>query len=193
MSIRSARTRRTVTYSQQLWNELLACRGRTFHNPVDCHSLDMYTVATCSNSIMHCQPFRILSLRLLSLPLRPARPLVEDDLFPVVQDGLLPLVNALQPVAEAGARTGEDGVCPERAPVEEGSHLEAELPDSDGDTCGSEGEVREVGSAVAEEVEHGKVLLSSRHCSHKARLVHGVQGGGWTGSNLPKPDQKRTL
>lgn len=73
----------------------------------------------------------MLSRDRIGLPRRPLRPLLNDGRFPVVQHGALSLVNALQPVSEAAAHACEYRVCPQRAAVEEGSHLEAKLPDAD--------------------------------------------------------------
>lgn len=74
------------------------------------------------------------SSSLLSLARRLAGPLLQNRLFSVGEHGVLPLVDALQPVPEAPADAGEHGPGPERAAVEERPHLEAELPESGGDS-----------------------------------------------------------
>jgi hypothetical protein len=60
-----------------------------------------------------------------TLPLISPRPLLQDRPLALVQHGLLPLVDALQPVAEAGAHGAEDGVGPETPLEEDGAHLDA--------------------------------------------------------------------
>lgn len=62
------------------------------------------------------------------LLLRPPRPLLENVLLSLVQDGRLPLVDSLQPVSEACTYAGEDGVGPEGFLEEKRSHLDTELP-----------------------------------------------------------------
>ena len=71
----------------------------------------------------------------LSLAGGAARPLLEDGLLALVQDGVLALVHAVEPVAEAGSRAREHGVRPQRAAVEEGPHLQAQLPEPDRYAC----------------------------------------------------------
>lgn len=73
-----------------------------------------------------------------SLTLVPPRPLVQDRLLPLGQHRLLPLVDALEPVSEAGAHAAEDGVGPETLLKEDRAHLDTQLPCSDGDTCAIE-------------------------------------------------------
>lgn len=69
---------------------------------------------------------------LLSVPSRLPRPLLQQRLLSIRQDRRLPVVDALQPVAEAGTARGVDGVDPEGALVEEGAHLDADLPEAYG-------------------------------------------------------------
>ena len=61
---------------------------------------------------------------------RPPGALLHDGRLALLQDGRLPLVDSLEPVAEAGADGGEDGVAHDRLAGEEGTHLEAELPEA---------------------------------------------------------------
>jgi hypothetical protein len=71
-------------------------------------------------------------LRLLNgsgfLALLPPCPLLEQCVASVGQVLELAVLDAHQPVAEAAADASIDGVDPERLPVEERAHLNAELP-----------------------------------------------------------------
>lgn len=62
------------------------------------------------------------------LALLPPCPLLEQCIASVGQVPELAVLDAHQPVAEAAANAGIDGVDPERLPVEERAHLNAELP-----------------------------------------------------------------
>lgn len=73
------------------------------------------------------------SLGLLRVPLGLARPLLEEESLAIVQRRGLSVVDALEPVSEAGAAEGVHGVGPEGALVEEGSHLDADLPEAHGE------------------------------------------------------------
>jgi hypothetical protein len=90
-------------------------------------------------SLIHSRAFRkdlcVLGSDLVSIPRGPPCALLEDGRFPLGQHGRLPLVDALEPVSEAAADAGKDGPGPEGGLVEEGAHLEAELPEADGDAC----------------------------------------------------------
>ena len=72
------------------------------------------------------------TLASLLLPRRPPRPLLNNGLLALLKDGLLSLVHSLNPVAEAGADGGEDGVAPEGMLAEDGSSLDAQLPGAGG-------------------------------------------------------------
>lgn len=81
------------------------------------------------------------NLSLLS-PLRIAlclpRPLLHQSPLPLAQLRSLSVVNALQPVSEARSAERIDGVRPQRGAVEEGAHLDADLPEAHGEACRSE-------------------------------------------------------
>lgn len=64
------------------------------------------------------------------LPFRPSRPLRQKRRPPRLQDSLLPLIHARQPVPEAAADAGEQRIRPQRLLVEERAHLDAELPEA---------------------------------------------------------------
>lgn len=67
---------------------------------------------------------------------RPPRPLVENGLLTLLKHGLLSLVHALNPVAEAGADGREEGVAQDGVVFgEDGSALDAELPGAGGQAC----------------------------------------------------------
>lgn len=66
----------------------------------------------------------------LGIPLRLARSLLEKDGLSLLQCVGLSVVDALEPVSEAGAAGRIDGVHPEGGLVEEGAHLNTHLPES---------------------------------------------------------------
>lgn len=70
-----------------------------------------------------------------SLTLGMTRALLEEEGLALAQRLGLAVVDALQPVAEAGAAEGVHGVGPQRGLVEEGAHLDADLPEADSDAC----------------------------------------------------------
>jgi len=76
----------------------------------------------------------ISSSSLIGIARRLTGSLLQNRLFSVGEHGILPLVDTLQPVSKAPTDTGEYGPGPERAAVEEWPHLEAELPESSGDS-----------------------------------------------------------
>lgn len=78
--------------------------------------------------------------RRLRITLRLPRPLLQQQSLALFQHLGLSVVDALQPVSEAGTAGGVDGVHPEGALVEEGAHLNADLPESHGEACQAEEE-----------------------------------------------------
>lgn len=93
-------------------------------------SPSLYTYMPLATSHLPVSPF--LRISLLQSLLRPPRPLRKQALPSISQDGLLPLLHPQKPVPEARADATVERVCPERAPVEEGSHFDAEAPEVDG-------------------------------------------------------------
>ena len=63
-----------------------------------------------------------------TLPLSPPPPLLNQSVAGLAQVAHLVVLHALEPVAEAGADEAVDGVGEEALAVEEGAHLDAELP-----------------------------------------------------------------
>jgi hypothetical protein len=63
-----------------------------------------------------------------SLPLRSPPPLLNESVAGLAKVAHLVVFHALQPVAEAGTDEAVDGVGEEALAVEEGAHLDAELP-----------------------------------------------------------------
>ena len=63
----------------------------------------------------------------------PSPALLEDRFAALGQDPELTGLDALQPVAEAATDSGEQRVHPEGFFGEDGTHLDAELPKTDGD------------------------------------------------------------
>lgn len=74
----------------------------------------------------------------LSITLSLLRSLLQQDGLALSQRSALTVVDTLQPIAEAGAAGGVDGVCPEGLLVEERAHLNADLPEADGNTYNKE-------------------------------------------------------
>lgn len=63
-----------------------------------------------------------------TLPLCSPPPLLDQSVASLAEVAHLVVLHALQPVAEAGANEAVDGVGEETLAVEEGTHLDAELP-----------------------------------------------------------------
>ena len=77
---------------------------------------------------------RALTLRSSSsILLRLSLPLLQQHGLARRQRRSLSIVNALQPVSEARAAEGVDGVSPEGGLVEERAHLDADLPEAHGE------------------------------------------------------------
>ena len=79
---------------------------------------------------------RRLRCALCRFPLRSSPSLLQKDVARVAQVAHLVALDALQPVAEAGAETAVDRVGPGLA--EEGAHFDAELPEADCKACSTE-------------------------------------------------------
>lgn len=78
----------------------------------------------------------LCALRLSSssgVPLRLSLPLLQEHSLARRQRGRLSVVDALQPISEARAAEGVDGVCPEGRLVEEWAHFDADLPEAGGE------------------------------------------------------------
>jgi hypothetical protein len=63
-----------------------------------------------------------------ALPLGPPPPLLDQSVAGLAEVAHLVVLHALEPVAEAGADEAVDGVGEEALAVEEGAHLDSELP-----------------------------------------------------------------
>lgn len=63
-----------------------------------------------------------------ALPLGSPPPLLNESVAGLAEVAHLVVLHALEPVAEAGADKAVDGVGEEALAVEEGAHLDAELP-----------------------------------------------------------------
>jgi hypothetical protein len=63
-----------------------------------------------------------------ALPLGPPPPLLDQSVAGLAEVAHLVVLHALEPVAEAGADEAVDGVGKEALAVEEGAHLDSELP-----------------------------------------------------------------
>lgn len=72
-------------------------------------------------------------LRLFALLSSPT--LLEQSLPSLREDLQLPVLNALEPVPEASSDAREERVHPEGFLVQERAHLDAQLPEADGDAC----------------------------------------------------------
>lgn len=66
--------------------------------------------------------------RVQALPLGSPPPLLDQSVAGLAEVAHLVVLHALEPVAEAGADKAVDGVGEEALAVEEGAHLDAELP-----------------------------------------------------------------
>lgn len=66
--------------------------------------------------------------RVQTLPLGSPPPLLDQSVAGLAEVAHLVILHALKPVAEAGADKAVDGVGEEALAVEEGAHLDAELP-----------------------------------------------------------------
>lgn len=84
------------------------------------------------------RPHSLSLLSPLSIALCLPRPLLHQSPLPLAQLRSLSVVNALQPVSEARSAERIDGVRPQRGAVEEGAHLDADLPEAHGEACRSE-------------------------------------------------------
>lgn len=62
-------------------------------------------------------------------------PLLQQPVLAVTQRRRLSVVHALKPISEAGTTGCVDGVDPQRALVEKGAHLDANLPEAHGQAC----------------------------------------------------------
>lgn len=82
-------------------------------------------------------PHNLSLLSPLSITLRLPRPLLQQSPLPLAQLRSLSVVHALQPVSEARSAKRIDGVRPQRGAVEEGAHLDADLPEAHGEACRS--------------------------------------------------------
>lgn len=71
----------------------------------------------------------------LSIALCLPRPLLQQSPLPLAQLRGLSVVHALQPVSEARSAERIDGVRPQGGAVEEGAHLDADLPEAHGEAC----------------------------------------------------------
>lgn len=69
----------------------------------------------------------------LSITLSLPRPLLQQSPLPLAQHLGLSVVHALQPVSEARSAERIDGVRPQGGAVEEGAHLDADLPEAHGE------------------------------------------------------------
>lgn len=69
------------------------------------------------------------------LPLCSPPSLIQQSVSRLGQEAHLSVLNAGQPVTEARADAGVHGVCPKGLTGEEGTHFNAELPDTDGNAC----------------------------------------------------------
>lgn len=74
--------------------------------------------------------------RACSFPLCSSPSLLQQVIPPLVQDTILPLFHACQPVAETATCGCVDRVHPEGLFVEERTHFDAQLPEADGDAYG---------------------------------------------------------
>lgn len=68
-----------------------------------------------------------------ALPLSAPPSLLQQRASGVCEDAHLPVLDALQPVAKGSANAGVHGVGPEGLAGEERAHLNAQLPDANGD------------------------------------------------------------
>jgi hypothetical protein len=94
------------------------------------HSFDLSSFSSLFRTRGPC----FLRLELVGrLALGLARALLDEGVLAGRQRRRLAVVDALQPVSEAGAAEGVGWVGPEGGPVEEGAHLDADLPESHGD------------------------------------------------------------
>lgn len=91
-------------------------------------------------TLSHKTPFSLSSqnsslLSPLSITLCLPSPLLQQSPLALAQHLRLPVVHALQPVSEARAAERIDGVRPQGGAVEEGAHLDADLPEAHGQAC----------------------------------------------------------
>lgn len=80
----------------------------------------------------------LMNLSLLSplgISLCLPRPLLQQSPLSLAQHLGLSVVDALQPVSEARSAERIDGVRPQGGAVEEGAHLDADLPEAHGQAC----------------------------------------------------------
>jgi hypothetical protein len=80
-------------------------------------------------------PHNLSLLSPLSITLCLPRPLLQQSPLPLAQLLRLSVVHTLQPVSEARSAERIDGVRPQRGAVEEGAHLDADLPEAHGEAC----------------------------------------------------------
>ena len=69
----------------------------------------------------------------LTLPLCSSPSLLKQRVSGLSQQAQLSVLGSLQPVSERGADAAKQGESPQSVALENGAHLNAELPDADGD------------------------------------------------------------
>lgn len=72
---------------------------------------------------------------LVHIPLVSPPPLLKKSVSGLSKDAHLCVLDTGQPVAEGAANAGVHGVCPKGLALEHWAHLNAELPDADGNAC----------------------------------------------------------
>ncbi|KAG8424662.1 hypothetical protein J3458_001434 [Metarhizium acridum] len=106
-----------------------------FH-PISLPRRHISPVVPRSSLVVHTPPpFPLLQSSRSGLPLRLPLALLEQKGLALAQHGALLVVDALQPVSERAAAQSVRRVRPQRRLVEEGAHLDSDLPEAHGEAC----------------------------------------------------------